>query len=85
MAEIRAIAARIGRPFVPHIPAYGSLSVTVPGAVDAWFALHEKFGRLPMAENLAPAIAYARDGFPVSQLVAQSWRHNMAAFARDWR
>jgi gamma-glutamyltranspeptidase/glutathione hydrolase len=52
------------------IPLFGSLTVTVPGAVDGWFALSEKFGSRPMAELLAPATAYARDGFPVTQLVA---------------
>lgn len=66
-----------------HIPHFGSLPITVPGAVDAWFALHERFGRLPMAEDLAPAIAYARNGFPVTQLIARYWKSNMAAFERD--
>src|SRR5690348_11869859 len=42
----------------PWVPAFGSLSVTVPGAVDGWYALHDKFGRVPMPELLAPAIAY---------------------------
>jgi gamma-glutamyltranspeptidase/glutathione hydrolase len=63
-----------------HIPSVGSLPITVPGAVDAWFALHEKFGALPMADDLAPAIAYAREGFPVTQLIAYYWKRNMAAF-----
>jgi gamma-glutamyltranspeptidase/glutathione hydrolase len=61
-----------------YVPAYGSLSVTVPGAVDGWFALHEKFGKLPMSDLLAPAIAYARDGFPVSQYISALWAANMA-------
>jgi gamma-glutamyltranspeptidase / glutathione hydrolase len=65
-----------------HIPSVGSLPVTVPGAVDAWFALHEKFGKLPMKEVLAPAIRYANDGFPVTQVIAQYWKNNMAAYAR---
>lgn len=52
------------------IPDFGSLSITVPGAVDGWFMLHEKFGRLSMSENLAPTVKYARDGFPVSQVIA---------------
>ncbi len=52
------------------IPDWGSLSITVPGAVDGWFMLHEKFGRLSMAENLAPAVKYAREGFPVTQVIA---------------
>jgi len=60
-----------------YMPAFGSLSVTVPGAVDGWYALHDKFGKLPMADLLAPAIAYARDGFPVSQFISALWAANM--------
>jgi len=45
-------------------------SVTVPGCVDAWCALHERFGRLSLAEVLAPAIGYAEDGWPASVLLA---------------
>jgi gamma-glutamyltranspeptidase/glutathione hydrolase len=45
-------------------------SVTVPGCVDGWIALHERFGRLPLDELLTPAIGYALDGFPVSPLLA---------------
>ena len=52
------------------IPQYGPLPVSVPGAVDGWFKLHGRYGRLAMADNLAPTIAYARDGFPVSELIA---------------
>ena len=52
------------------LPPYGPLPVSVPGAVDGWYELHERFGRLPMQANLAPAIKYARDGFPVSELIA---------------
>lgn len=48
----------------------GHLPVTVPGAVDGWFELHERIGRLPMQRVLAPAIAYAREGFPVSPVIA---------------
>ncbi|WP_240002373.1 gamma-glutamyltransferase [Oleisolibacter albus] len=59
------------------IPSHGSLSVTVPGAVDGWFSLHQRFGKLPMDRILAPAIAYARDGFPLSPYVAYAWNRNM--------
>ena len=55
------------------IPSYGPLPVSVPGCVDGWFELHAKFGKLPMTEILAPAIAYAREGFPVSELIAHYW------------
>jgi gamma-glutamyltranspeptidase / glutathione hydrolase len=82
-AEIAAAYKKAGMPGRAHIPAVGSLAVTVPGTVDAWFALHGRFGKLPMREVLAPAIAYAREGFPVAQLAAQYWKGNMAAFARN--
>jgi gamma-glutamyltranspeptidase/glutathione hydrolase len=64
------------------IPALGWASVTVPGAMDGWRALHERFGKLTMAEILAPAIAYARDGFPLSPVIADGWRRNVARFER---
>jgi len=54
----------------PYIPARGALPVSVPGAVDGWFELHGRFGRLPMAAVLAPAIGYATEGFPVSPVIA---------------
>jgi gamma-glutamyltranspeptidase/glutathione hydrolase len=67
----------------PFIPGYGSLSVTVPGAVDGWFALHDKFGKLSMADILAPSIAYARDGYPVTQYIAALWAANMNNLAHS--
>ncbi|MCB9650511.1 MAG: gamma-glutamyltransferase family protein [Deltaproteobacteria bacterium] len=66
-----------------QIPPRGPLPVSVPGAVDGWFTLHARFGRLPMAKVLAPAIRYAEEGFPVSPLVAEYWRLNLAAFERS--
>jgi gamma-glutamyltranspeptidase/glutathione hydrolase len=55
------------------VPSYGPLPVTVPGAVRGWFDLHAKFGVLPMQKNLAPAIAYARNGHPVAETIAYYW------------
>ena len=52
------------------VPYRGALSISVPGCVDGWFELHDKLGKLPMNEILAPAISYAREGFPVSELIA---------------
>ena len=54
-----------------EIPKYGPLPVSVPGAVDGWFELHSRFGSLPMAELLEPAIRYAREGFPVTEEIAR--------------
>lgn len=58
------------------IPAFGPLSVSVPGCVDGWFELNKKFGRLKMDEILAPAIRYAREGFPLSEVIAYYWQGN---------
>ncbi len=55
---------------IDAIPSFGPLPVSVPGAVDGWFTLHERFGRLAMQDLLRPAIRYARDGFPVSEVIA---------------
>ncbi len=55
------------------IPSHGPLPVTVPGTVEAWFALHEKFGKLPMQQNLAPTIRYARNGHPVAETISYYW------------
>ncbi len=52
------------------IPRSGALSVSVPGTVDGWFMMHERFGKIPMDRILKPAIDYARTGFPVTELVA---------------
>ena len=65
-----------------NLPSYGPLPVTVPGAVDGWFALHGRFGRVPMSTNLAPAIAYAREGFPLSEVIAEAWARNVAVLSR---
>ncbi|MFN5468789.1 MAG: gamma-glutamyltransferase [Pirellulaceae bacterium] len=58
------------------IPPTGPLPVSVPGCVDGWFELHRRFGKLPMPQVLAPAIRYAREGFPVSELIAYYWRRS---------
>ena len=55
------------------IPSLGPLPVSVPGCVDGWFELHGKFGKLPMIEVLTPAINYAKNGFPLTELIAYYW------------
>jgi len=57
-----------------RIPDRGPLSWSVPGCVDGWFALHERFGRLSMEDLLAPAIAAAESGFPVSPVIGRMWK-----------
>lgn len=55
------------------IPAFGPLPVTVPGCVDAWFELHQRFGSTPMEKILEPSIQYAEEGFPVTELISHYW------------
>jgi gamma-glutamyltranspeptidase/glutathione hydrolase len=57
-----------------YVPKYGPLPVSVPGCVDGWAELHARFGKLPLEQVLAPAIRYAREGFPVTEVIAMSWR-----------
>jgi len=55
------------------MPFSGVHTVTVPGTVAGWVALHRRFGRLPMPDLLAPAIFYAEHGFPVTDVIAARW------------
>lgn len=64
------------------IPATGPLPVSVPGCVDGWFELHNKFGSISMKEILEPAIRYAREGFPLTELIAFYWQSNARYLSR---
>jgi gamma-glutamyltranspeptidase/glutathione hydrolase len=66
---------------IEHIPELGPLTVSVPGCVDGWAELHARFGKLPLAEVLAPAIRTAREGFPVTKVISLAW----ADSAKDHR
>jgi len=61
---------------ITRIPSFGPLSVSVPGCVDGWAELHKKFGKLPFSDLLKPAINYAKEGFPVSEVIAYYWNSN---------
>jgi gamma-glutamyltranspeptidase/glutathione hydrolase len=74
LATLRRVARERGNPNAA--PSFGAASVSVPGAVDGWFALHERFGKLAMADLLAPAIAAAREGAPIPQTIAMYWASN---------
>jgi len=63
---------------ITEIPKFGALPVSVPGTVDGWFEMHEKFGSTPMTDILAPAIQYAREGFPVSELISYYLHRSVA-------
>ncbi len=71
--DAAAMDAELKRLGVRTIPMRGMLPISVPGAVDGWFELHAKFGRLPMRDVLAPAIRYAREGFPLTEYIAYLW------------
>ena len=62
----------------------GSLPITVPGTVDTWFALHDKFGKLPIAEDLAPAIALREKRLSRSRNWSRKyWQGNLKAFEKN--
>lgn len=62
------------------IPLYSPYAWSVPGAGDGWLELHAKYGKLPLAEILAPAIRYAEEGFPVSPVIAGNWAGSVNRF-----
>ncbi|GAB5408482.1 MAG: gamma-glutamyltransferase [Balneolaceae bacterium] len=65
------------------IPAYDLLSVSVPGAIDGWFAMHERFGKTSMKDILSEPTWYAENGFPVSEAIAASWRRSAPFLSRQ--
>ncbi|HEY5805572.1 MAG TPA: gamma-glutamyltransferase [Lysobacter sp.] len=74
--------AEFQRRGLTDIPPHGPLPVTVPGAVDAWFALHGRFGRKPIADDLAPAIRYAREGHPIHEVIAYYWGRSVPTLSK---
>lgn len=64
------------------IPSHGPLPVSVPGAVDGWFEMHNRFGAMPMAKLLQPTIDYAFNGFPLTQLIAW-YMHRSVPFFKE--
>ena len=65
------------------IPTKSPFSITVPGAVDGWATLLDRFGTMPLSRVLQPAIEYAEEGFPVSEIFASNWAGSGAGFADD--
>jgi gamma-glutamyltranspeptidase / glutathione hydrolase len=78
--QLKSELERLG---TKQIPKFGVLPINVPGTVDAWFELHQKFGKLPISQHLAPAIKYAEEGFPVSELIVYYWGRNVAILAQQ--
>ena len=68
---------------IQRMPGAGIYTVTVPGAVAGWDAMRTRFGKLPMSDLLAPAIFYADDGFPVTDVIADAWAGQTPKLAAD--
>jgi gamma-glutamyltranspeptidase/glutathione hydrolase len=65
------------------MPSKGIHTVTVPGAVEGWERLHRRFGKLPWRDLMQPAIYYAREGFPVTEIIQWDWENGQSALASD--
>jgi gamma-glutamyltranspeptidase/glutathione hydrolase len=74
LETVQAEVAKLKRTSIPQI---GMLCVSVPGAVDGWFELHSRFGKLPMKDLLAPTIHYAEAGFPVTDFIGYMWDYDV--------
>jgi gamma-glutamyltranspeptidase/glutathione hydrolase len=82
-APAAATPAEFARRGLDSIPYRGELSVSVPGVVDGWHELLSTHGTIGFDRALAPAIAYARDGFAVSEIIAHQWKDVEGVLARD--
>lgn len=67
-----------------RIPSSGPLPVSVPGCVDGWFELHNKFGKLPMTDILNPVITYAEEGFPMTELIAYYLKGSVSYYMKQY-
>ncbi len=66
-----------------QVPGSGPLAVDVPGVVEGWSQLLDRFGTIPIAKALQPAIRYARDGFPVQEIMADDWKDSEKRLSQD--
>jgi gamma-glutamyltranspeptidase/glutathione hydrolase len=66
-----------------EIPEYGPLSWSVPGCVSGWDELHKKFGKLPLTDILGSTVEYANEGFPVTEVIAESWAKSRANLSKS--
>ena len=79
-AQFKTELEKIGSKTIPPV---GFLPISVPGCVDGWFELHKKFGKLPVADLLAPTIRYAEEGFPVTELIAYYWDRSAPVLSKQ--
>jgi len=79
----RATPAEFAKREQTRVPAAGVLSVTVPGVVGGWSDLLSTFGTLPMSRVVAPAIDYAKNGYPVSEIISRQWKSGERKLAAD--
>jgi gamma-glutamyltranspeptidase/glutathione hydrolase len=77
--SLETVRARAKRGVIPPL---GAISVSTPGALDAWWTLHQRYGRLKWAELFEPAIHYCENGAPVPQIIGFYIKRNMAIFLR---
>jgi gamma-glutamyltranspeptidase/glutathione hydrolase len=78
-----ATPAEYARRHLTQMPDAGVFTVTVPGVVDGWSELLSKYGTVPMSRVVAPAIEYAREGYPVSEIVSGQWAGSEHKLASD--
>jgi gamma-glutamyltranspeptidase/glutathione hydrolase len=79
----RATADEYARRGLQQMPSAGPLAVDVPGVVEGWHQLLHRFGSFTMAAALQPAIRYARDGFPVQEIIAADWKNSEPRLQED--
>ncbi|MCB5226315.1 gamma-glutamyltransferase [Alishewanella sp. 16-MA] len=77
---LKAELDKLGR---QDLPPHGMLPISVPGAVDGWFEMHQKFGKLSMPKILQPTIHYAEKGFPVTELIAYYWDRSVPILSKQ--
>src|SRR5438552_11910631 len=77
--QMKAELAKLHRETIPPL---GMLAISVPGTVDAWAELHKRFGKLKLSDDLARAIRYAEEGFPVTELIAWYWGRSVPLYSK---
>ncbi|MBD3770940.1 MAG: gamma-glutamyltransferase family protein [Rhodobacterales bacterium] len=66
-----------------RVPFHGAAAVTVPGAVDAWWTMHQRYGKLPWKDLMQPAADVAEEGMPIGLMIAARMKSDFAGFLRD--